>query len=49
MIQLRIQNGKIVAYLGAFPVPMRIDGSSEIVLSGARFMVDTGLGLSRSS
>ncbi len=44
MIQLRIQDGKIVGHLGAFPLPMRIDGSSEIVLCGTDLMVDTGFG-----
>ena len=44
MIQLQVQNGKIVAHFGAFPLPMRIDGSSEIVLCGADLMVDTGFG-----
>lgn len=44
MIQLLVQNRKVVAHLGAFPLPMRIDGSSEIVLCGADLMVDTGFG-----
>ncbi len=44
MIQLRIQDGKIVAHIGAFPLPMRIDGSPEIVLCGADLMVDKGFG-----
>ncbi len=44
VIQLRIQNGKVVAHFGAFPLPMRIDGSSKIVLCGADLMVDAGFG-----
>ncbi|MCH8970430.1 MAG: hypothetical protein IIA66_15100 [Planctomycetes bacterium] len=44
LIQLWIRDGKIVAHFGAFPLPMRIDGSSEIVLCGADLMADKGFG-----